>query len=71
MTCVGNEAQAEKLTWTAVREGAPRRAAAAADTDRSLLQRYGWYVFFAILYFGYQGAKDKAAQTMAGMGKAQ
>ena len=53
----------ESSSWTATRKGAPRRA----EPKRSMLQRYGWYVFFAILYCGYQYAKEKAAATMAQM----
>ena len=54
----------ESSSWTATRKGAPR---GRAEPKRSLLQRYGWYTFFAILYCGYQFAKGKAAETMAGM----
>lgn len=71
MTCAGDSSKAEVQSWTAVRVGATRRVTAPADAKRSLLQRYGWYVFFALLYFGYQAAKDQAAKAMAGMGKGQ
>lgn len=56
--------------WTAVRQGAPRggrRAAAAEDGKRTLLSRYGWYIFFGMLYCGYKAAMEKAQATMAGM----
>lgn len=53
--------------WTASRQGASRRKPADDSKPRSLLQRYGWYVFFGILYFGYQVAKEKAAEAAAGM----
>jgi len=57
----------EKLhSWTASRQGESRRKA-ASDKPRSLLQRYGWYCFFAMLYFGYQAAKEAAAKAAGGM----
>ena len=37
------------------------------DGKRTLLSRYGWYVFFGMLYCGYKAAMEKAQATMAGM----
>jgi len=54
--------------WTAVRHGEARRKGSSASEPKTLLQRYGWYVFFGVLYFGYQAAKDKASQVAGQMG---
>ena len=56
-------------SWTAVRKGAARRrASAGAEGRRTLLSKYGWYVFFAILYVGYKAVMSKVAQGV-GIGK--
>ena len=56
-------------SWTAVRKGAPRRrASAGAEGKRTLLSKYGWYVFFALLYVGYKAVMSKVTQG-AGVGK--
>jgi hypothetical protein len=55
-------------TWTAVRKGSPRYRV-APEPKRSLLQRYGWYLFAGIAYFLYQGAKEKAAGLAGQMKK--
>lgn len=59
--CSGEGAASAQLTsWTALRQGGSRRKEPASK-PRSMLQRYGWYVFLALLYFGFQAAKEKAA----------
>ena len=52
--------------WTAVRHGAPRYRAAAGDGRRTMLQRWGWYIGAAMLYFGYKAAQEKVATIAAG-----
>jgi len=47
-------------SWTAVRRGAPPPSSKPAG-KRSMLQRYGWYLFAGLLYFGYKAAKAKTA----------
>lgn len=45
-------------SWTAMRRGAPRKPAAASGERRTMLQRYGWYLFAAIGYAGYKAGKE-------------
>ena len=69
MTCADGTAAscgAQMTAWTASRQGESRRKG-PAEGPRTLWQKYGWYVFFAILYFGYKAAAEKAAKVAGGM----
>ena len=57
----------ETALFTAIRVGESRRKPPPV-AKRSLLQRYGWYIFVAILYFAYQAAKEMATKAAAGLG---
>ena len=63
----GAEMAAQVTSWTAVRQGAPRVRAANTGTEkkRSMLQRYGWYLFFAFLYAAYKAATSSKASSGA------
>ena len=61
------EASPQLTEWTATREGAaPKRASkSAGGQKKSLLQRYGWYIGLAILYFAWKASKSSGAAKKA------
>ena len=53
----------ERVDGGSARRPAPVRPPATAAT---MLQRWGWYIGAAMLYFGYKAAQEKVATIAAG-----
>jgi len=57
-------------TWSAVRKGAPRKVATTSE-KKTMLQKYGWYIFAAMCYVAYKAAVGKAMEAVGGGKKQQ
>jgi len=61
------ETSPQLTEWTAIRDGAaPKRASKSAGRQKkSLLERYGWYIGIALLYFAWKASKGSGAAKKA------